>query len=243
MSMSEDFVDTVVANLKVISMLRKNSKLCVKRGQLAIDRSDHFQGVRRWITKDSRDVTLMHIRNTISSALKITRALLPPALHEIHESHNHLLMHQQHQQHHHSLPLPMHMTNAQASAAGLVCSDLQEWTLVRVVDEMRNCEAGLQNLRTTYSDDSSTVAAVDVLAERLRANCDDIDSKLKARRLSVVPAVPAVHVNNQHPFASGASAAVSVQTEAVNNSNTTTTSTHQSHQSHHKSHAAAASSK
>lgn len=178
--MSEDFVDSVVASLKILAMIRKNSKLCVKRGQLAIDHSDHFQGVRRWITKDSREVTLMHIRNTINNALKITRALIPPPPSQSIPTHPHHSYPYQHQYPH------AHMTDSQAFPG-----DLQEWTLLRVVEEMRNCETGLQNLRTTYIDDSSTVAAVDVLAERLRANCDDIDSKLAARRSGVAAVLSA----------------------------------------------------
>ena len=47
---------------------------------------------------------------------------------------------------------------------------LARWTVERIVGEMQQCEAGLRNLRTTYSSDSLTVANINVLIERLAAH-------------------------------------------------------------------------
>ena len=162
---AEDFVDATIANLRVIGMLQKNGKLCVRRGQLAIEREDPLQGVRRWVAKDSREVTLMHIRNTLTSALKIANTLLaypagasPPAAAAD------------------ALAAGVAQGHSPAAAPG----DLSLWTLRRIVEEMHACEAGLHNLRTSYTDDSLTVAAIDVLGDRLRAHCEDLSARTQA---------------------------------------------------------------
>lgn len=206
-AVSDDFVDTVATNLRVIGMLDKNSKLCIRRGQLAIDRSDRMQGIRRWMTKDSRDVTLMHVRNTIASAVKISRVLLSQALANsaaaaVH--HQSSSMSGSHASNQNSKgaktgggggPSGAHTSGSEgsegtasasasasamtsASAMPLPIRSMQDWTLLNLTTEMRNCEAGLQNLRMTYIYDSSTVASIDVLIERLRANCADLAARL-----------------------------------------------------------------
>ena len=71
----EEFVDTTIAALKVIGMVPKSGKLCVRKGQLSLDAPDRAQSVRRWVQGDSRDLTLMHARNTVGSAVKISKAL------------------------------------------------------------------------------------------------------------------------------------------------------------------------
>ena len=135
---TDDFVDNIIANLKVIGMVQKNSKLCVRKGQLAIDNEGHFQAVRRWLFKDSRDTVLMHVRNTINNAIKVSKNLI----------------------------------NGDAQ------TDLRNWTLLRLNEEMRNCQAGIQNLKTTYMDDAMMVASLDVLSERLVANYEEISKVL-----------------------------------------------------------------
>ena len=75
MSAHEEFIDTTIAALKIIGMVPKSGKLCVRKGQLSLDIADNAQGLRRWVQGDSRDVTLMHARNTINSAVKISKAL------------------------------------------------------------------------------------------------------------------------------------------------------------------------
>lgn len=133
MSAHEEFIDTTIAALKIIGMVPKSGKLCVRKGQLSLDVADNAQGLRRWIQGDSRDVTLMHARNTINSAVKISKAL-----------------------------------SQEGSPSST--SDLCRWTLGRLVAEMEQCDVGLQNLKTTYANDSAMVANLDVLSDRLRAH-------------------------------------------------------------------------
>lgn len=138
---SEEFVDDIMANLKVIGMLQKNGKLCVRKGKLAIDDEGHLQFVRRWLRRDSRDSVLMHMKNTITNAINVSKVLL-------NESKYH---------------------------------DLDKWTLMRLNEEMRGCELGIINLKTTYNGDAMMVASLDVLIERLKASYEDITRKMDGR--------------------------------------------------------------
>jgi len=72
----EEFIDSTIAGLKVISMVPKNGKLSVKKGQICLESQLKAQGLRRWINGDSRDMTILHVKNTVSNAFKIGRMLM-----------------------------------------------------------------------------------------------------------------------------------------------------------------------
>jgi hypothetical protein len=136
-----------MANLKVIGMLQKNAKLCVRKGKLAIDDEGHFQSVRRWLYRDSRDSVLMHMKNTISNAINISNVLLNESKY----------------------------------------NDLDKWLLSRLNEEMRGCELGIVNLKTTYAGDAMMVASLDVLIERLKANYEKITKIISDRASNTKP--------------------------------------------------------
>ncbi len=187
-AIAEMFVDQTTANLKIIGMLPKNSKLCVRHGQLSIDRDDHLQPLRRWMSRDSRDVTLMHIRNTLTNALRILNSLIARVSADGGAANACVTV----------LPPPTSCYSSDAAGDGSV--DLAQrhlclWSLHQVLTEMRGCESGLQNLRTTYVDDSMTVAAIDVLVDRLRANC----SAFQARVTAMAPPPPAATASPPAP--------------------------------------------
>ena len=71
MAASEDFIDTTVANLKVIGMVPQNGRLRVRKGQLCLENTDNAQGMRRWLRGDSRELTLLHVRNAINNAKRV----------------------------------------------------------------------------------------------------------------------------------------------------------------------------
>lgn len=135
----DEVVDRTMANLKLIGMVTQGQKLCVRRGQLNIEHVDRLQPIRRWLYKDSRDQSLIHIRNTVNDAIKISRGLIANNMH----------------------------------------IDLGEWIITALNDEIKKCEVGLQNLKTTYTDDSLFVANLDVLIDRCRAHSEEIDKSLR----------------------------------------------------------------
>jgi hypothetical protein len=79
---AEDMIDTTVAALKIISMVPKNGRLCIRKGQLTLDPPEdsvwhvHLRSLRRWVSHDSREISLMHIKNTIANAIKLSRGLV-----------------------------------------------------------------------------------------------------------------------------------------------------------------------
>jgi hypothetical protein len=134
----DELVDKTMANLKLIGMIKKGEKVCLRKGQLNIEYIDRLQSLRRWYNKDSRDVSLIHIRNTINDAIKIAKGLI----------------------------------------ANNIQSDLKVWTVSALNQELRNCENGMQNLKTTYIDDPSFLANIEVLLDKCKAQSDEIEKAL-----------------------------------------------------------------
>jgi len=131
---SDDHVDNIIMNLKIIGMVQKNGRLCIKKGSLTLEHDDQLQKIRRWFNKDSRESTMLHIRNTIMNATKLTKGVVSKQ----------------------------------------IDIELKDWVLSRIFTEMTNCQSGLTNLKTTYNDDSIMIANIDVLLERLQANCEEL---------------------------------------------------------------------
>lgn len=133
---SDDLIDQVITSLKIVGMVQKNGRLCVRRGQLDIDVDDRWQPIRRWFNRDSRDQIVLHMRNCIASAVKLSKGII----------------------------------------SGQIETDMKNWTVSRLITEMTNCQNGLLNLKTTYCDDPAMVATIDVLMERLGANCAELSA-------------------------------------------------------------------
>lgn len=150
----DDLVDKTMANLKLIGMINKSEKVCLRKGQLNIEQVDRLQSFRRWYNKDSRDVTLIHIRNTINDAIKIAKGLM--------------------------------MNNIQ--------SDMKTWTVGALNQELKNCDTGLQNLKTTYIDDPSFLANIDVLCDKCKAQCEEIDRTLAQCTTSMSSTSPSTSI-------------------------------------------------
>jgi len=141
---SDDQVDNIIMNLKIIGMVQKNGRLCIRKGSLTIEHDDNLQKFRRWFNKDTREVTMLHIRSTIINATKLTKGIISKQL-DI---------------------------------------ELKEWAILRIFTEMTNCQSGLANLKTTYNDDSIMIANIDVLLERLQANCEELHNYLELQKIT-----------------------------------------------------------
>ena len=73
--MNDELIDNTITNLKIIGSCCKNNRLCVRKNQLIIDTDDYLQSVRRWYHRDSRDLTLIFIKNTINNAINLIKSL------------------------------------------------------------------------------------------------------------------------------------------------------------------------
>ena len=152
---TEELIDTTLTSLKVIGMVPKNGRLCVRRGQLTLESEDHMQRWKRWIYRDSREVTLMHIKNTINNSTKIIKGIM----------------------------------------SNQIDIELKSWTIQRFLSEMTSCQSGLLNLKTTYISDTSVVATLDVICERLSANCKEL-ADWESQERSVLN----VNTSSSHPI-------------------------------------------
>jgi hypothetical protein len=65
--MNEETVDLIITNIKVISQLNPNDKLCIRKGHLYIDTSSNFQFIKRWFHCDSRELILIYIHKLIKN--------------------------------------------------------------------------------------------------------------------------------------------------------------------------------
>ena len=69
----QHYIDNVLANLKVISMVKEGGRLRLIRGQLSTDCPDPFQPVRRWLNGDTRTMMVSHVRGVIHNAINIVK--------------------------------------------------------------------------------------------------------------------------------------------------------------------------
>jgi len=145
--MGEDFADITLTNLKVLGMAQKGSKLAVRKGHLCLDEPGYARFVRRWLHNDCRDLTLMHVRSTVNSALAMVASAAV----------DHVVRR----------PIEDNGENQEARLA-----DERR----RLLREFRNAAKGLENLRCTYRQDSMMVASLDVLLEKLLRACGSLEA-------------------------------------------------------------------
>jgi uncharacterized protein YjcR len=63
--LNEDFIDLIITNLKIISKIKVNEKLCIRKGHLQIDRDYKLQSLKRWFYHDSRETALNYIKDLL----------------------------------------------------------------------------------------------------------------------------------------------------------------------------------
>ena len=64
--MNEEFIDNIITNLTILSIIEINDKLGVRKGHLSIDNGS-LQFIRRWFYRDSRDVIKIFIRDLVKN--------------------------------------------------------------------------------------------------------------------------------------------------------------------------------
>ena len=69
----QHYVDQVLANLKVISMVKEGGRLRLVSGQLSVDYPSPVQPIRRWYYGDTRSIMISHVRGVIHNAINIVK--------------------------------------------------------------------------------------------------------------------------------------------------------------------------
>jgi hypothetical protein len=66
----DDYVDILIANLKVLASVPNSGRLAVRRGQLSVDTCIHGQCILRFWYGDSRESTIHHVKNTVAGVIR-----------------------------------------------------------------------------------------------------------------------------------------------------------------------------
>ena len=69
----QHYIDQILANLKVISMIKTCTRLRIIKGQLSLDFPSPIQPMRRWFYGDSRNAMIIHVRGVIHNALNVVK--------------------------------------------------------------------------------------------------------------------------------------------------------------------------
>ena len=65
-SVSENYMDSIITNLKILNIIHLNEKLSIRKGHLQIDKI-LFQSIIRWINKSSRDIIIIYLKDLIKN--------------------------------------------------------------------------------------------------------------------------------------------------------------------------------
>tara|TARA_R110002074_G_scaffold235607_1_gene407481 strand:- start:1532 stop:1888 length:357 start_codon:yes stop_codon:yes gene_type:complete len=63
--MNEEIRDEITTNLRLISLIKVNEKISVRKGHLRIDRETNVQSIKRWFRGDCRDDMIFFLRNLL----------------------------------------------------------------------------------------------------------------------------------------------------------------------------------
>jgi hypothetical protein len=74
---NEDYIDNIITNLKILSLISVNEKLSIHKGHLYIDKIC-LQSLKRWYYRDSREILIIYLRDLI----KIIQNLLDKMTHK-----------------------------------------------------------------------------------------------------------------------------------------------------------------
>lgn len=156
--LGEQNIDDILLNLKIIGCIKKKDRLSKnKEDVLEIENNDMFQGARRWWNGRSRNDTLSTIRRVIQAAFHITDQTID---------------------HEHEQVKP---------TGGFYCNrsnnvyfnEENSNLLQRFIKEMNGAARGLDNLQSTYSDDTRISSEIEILKEQLALRIKKINSLLK----------------------------------------------------------------
>ena len=72
---NDNFIDDIITNLKIIGLIEPNNKLSIKNGHLKLDKLDNLQFIRRWLNRDSREHTIIFLKNIIKNVSELINRL------------------------------------------------------------------------------------------------------------------------------------------------------------------------
>ena len=150
--MSEETIDRVLHDLKVISMIRDCDKIFTDNGMLNLDHGGFTSSVYRFVKGEGRNKGISAINNVLSDAF----AIVDNCCRKIESRELELKENRE------------TMVNKMKSYH-LIC---------KIRSSVSDVLIGLKNLRTTYSNDTSVTARIDVMKERVSQGLKEVDASL-----------------------------------------------------------------
>ena len=145
-------IDQLLLDLKILSQIKKNDKICTNNDQLSIDNPRIFQGFSRWFYNNSRDSTMEYIETTLHSTLYFTNLILT----------NESI----------SPDSSSHLPNQKFH-------DNNSELLKKFYLEMLHSVEGLKNLKATYEQDITIASRIQLVIDKLEERINKIDDILK----------------------------------------------------------------
>jgi len=176
-------VDQVIISLKIISLLRKNDKLCINNESLEIDQSYFFQALRRWYNDNNRSKTVFYIQRIIertfdiidniydNEALKLKGKLndIDVNMDDLTHKMDNLSLYNNNQKY----------KNNPKNQKKNPFKEENSRLLQRLSTEMINASVGLDNLKITYGDDSFIKTKLDIITHKINIRNEKISKLLK----------------------------------------------------------------
>lgn len=164
-------VDQVIINLKIISLLRKNDKLCINNESLEIDQSYFFQALRRWYNDNNRSKTVFYIEEIINRTFDI--------IDNIYDNESY-----KNKELKHTIDINIEELTNKMETLSLEdkINPFQEENsrlLQRLSTELINASVGLDNLKITYGDDSFIKTKLDIITHKINIRNEKISKLLK----------------------------------------------------------------
>ena len=69
----QEQIDSIITNLALLSLVQKNEKLCIRKGHLQIDKESTFRFLKRYYYGDSRDATIIFLRELVHKLILIKK--------------------------------------------------------------------------------------------------------------------------------------------------------------------------
>lgn len=141
--------DTLLINLKIISKIPKNGRICRSYdGVISLEQDSILQSIKRFLTKDSRKQAIFEINSIITECIYNVNNILNSKY--------------------------ISSNNKNDESFLKYCEYLEI-----LVTEMENAKGGLQNLKFTYATDYNTSSQLDIALLKMSNTIKDVRNKLK----------------------------------------------------------------
>lgn len=147
-----EITDTILVNLKIISKINPSDKLKIYNNHTSIEKESLLSSVSRWYHGDSRDKSIVFIKNVINDGINITNDIM-----------NSTYINNKNKK-------TIYEENEFTKSLN---------TLFLIKNEMENCKNGINNLKKTYKEDIQATSQLEVIINKVDSHLTIIERKLK----------------------------------------------------------------